>query len=581
MTRRHSAALGAVLTLLAIYTMAYLFELKRVAVVQVRSIATRVAELDRQIKQLSFTPRLLSSDPHIVTAIGNTNAANTTAANRRLSTVQTDSRLDFAFLMNSSGITVAASNWQSDGSFIGNDYSFRPYFTAAIKGRTSSYFAVGATTGIPGYFIAEPVINDDTIDGVVVAKMALTAPVDTWREFDFHTVVLDEFGVVILSSADRFLYQPTRALSADDIAAIQHERRYPVTHLQSSGAAPMLGNFRHYAARLQTQPWQLMTLVAKQSYHKMAAFITAVAFTFFYIALLLLRIYRQQQRLVASEQRHSKELEAQVRQRTRELELAQDALIAESNYAMLGKMSAAINHEINQPLASLRLNLASLRKLIESPQGHTSDIEDIVVESDRTTKRIGLVINTLRNYTRGNSLRLEIIDLGTLAREVTDTVKTERPTMSKHLSVTISSDAGSIEGDRVLLQQALLNLLYNAIDAVLPCDNPLMALTVSAALPGRDHPELSSQPSADNHKSLDLSRRFVSISVSDNGGGVATDMIPTLFEPFSTAKSHHRGLGLGLTIARQIADSHRGQLLYSQLPDGSRFSLLLPIADKP
>ncbi|MFK7853255.1 MAG: ATP-binding protein [Granulosicoccus sp.] len=577
MSRRTSIGLALIAVLLAIYAAAYVFELNKVKNTHMRSIAAHVVQFDRQIEQLSFIPKLLSGDTNIVNAIRLTTPEHVQLANLRLQKAQIDSGLDFAFLMNMEGITVASSNWGNAVSFVGKDYSFRPYFKNAARGMSSTYFAVGATTGVPGYFIAEPVSVNSIVMGVVVAKMALSAPVETWRGLDFETAILDEYGVAILASSNELLYRATRPLLASEIDELNNERRYPTDMLENSSISKTSEKYRKYSAHLQSEPWQYITLVAKHTYHLRAAYISAISFAFACIALLLFRTYRQQRHMVASEQRHSRELEGQVKRRTAELEKAQDALIAESNYAILGKMSAAINHEINQPLASLRLNLASLRKLVENPSGNVKDIEEIVVESDRTTKRIGLVIASLRNYTRKNRMRVESINVMNLIEEVASSIRIERPTMSKHLTLSGSLNKILIDGDRVLLQQALFNLLYNAIDSVIQNEHPIITLSLIDPMPG---PEIlksyDQEYTLERIKNTDPSKCYVGISVKDNGDGVPLEILPSLFEPFSTNKDHQGGLGLGLTIANQIAESHKGMLIYSRVTNGSRFTLLLP-----
>lgn len=572
---------GAIAVVLAIYAMAYLFELNRVSTAQSRAISAQVKELDRQIERLSFIPKLLSADTEIVKAVTVSSASSIKAANLRLEAARNDSGLDFAFLMDTKGITVASSNWNNEVSFVGNDYSFRPYFKGALLAKTSTYFAVGATTGEPGYFIAEPVIEGSRVIGVVVAKMALDAPVETWEGLNFETAITDEHGVVILTSKKQLLYKPTHPLTTVEINTIQSERRYPVTYLETQKAEQAFSQYRKYMSRLRTEPWQYITLVPRKSYHLMAFYLSAITLAFVCIGLLLLRIYRQQKRLVTVEQEHSRALEDQVLERTEALERAQHALIAESNYAILGRMSAAINHEINQPLASLRLNLASLRKLIENPSDNVEEIETTVIDSDRTTKRIGLVITTLRNYSRNNRMHMDKIDINALLDDVTGAIRIERPKMCEHIDVTNASVDIRVEGDKILLEQALLNLLYNAIDSVIQATNPKVTLAVRNPSSGADIASLHEKEyTADRTSALDMTQYYVSISVTDNGGGVPKHLIPNLFEPFTTGKDTHGGLGLGLTIANQIAESHRGVLIYTGVTDGSTFTLLLPALTK-
>lgn len=578
MIGKNSSTVAVAALIALMYALAYSVEFKRVRGAQSRSLAAHVIELDRQITQLSFVPKLLSDDVAISNAVLEPTPNNIKTANLRLEKAQHQSGLEFAFLMDVDGLTIASSNWNETPSFVSQNYSFRPYFKGAILGRTATFFAVGATTGIPGYFIAEPVLAGSVIKGVVVTKTTLAAPVDTWRELDFESAVVDEFGVIILASDRNFLYLTTRTISDEDRSRIELERRYPLSPIKGSDSEARLASYRSYSRELKAEPWKLMALVPRSSYHLRALVISAIASALSFIAFLLVRNYRQQKALVANEQRHSKELEDQVVKRTRELEETQHALISESNYAVLGRMSAAINHEINQPLASLRLNLASLRKLITKQGDNTREIEEIVVESDRTTKRIGLVITSLRNYARNDKMRFVQVDVQDVITEVVNVLRSERPTMSKHLIVDTYLEKPFVEGDKVLLQQALLNLLYNALDTVIDVEAPKVRIIVGGTQTGTEiETYLQVNTTGANSPEIDSTRLYVVISVEDNGGGVAEEIIPTLFDPFTTDSGNKGGLGLGLTIAKQIAESHNGFMGYSDITRGSRFSLVLPV----
>ena len=137
-------------------------------------LQTQIDGFNREVNQLSFVPKLLSNDTTIIAALNETSDPLTGPnllknASKILKQAQLESGLEFSFLLNEDGKTIAASNWQDPVSFIGRDYSFRPYFINAMYGESSTYYAVGATTGIPGYFMAEPVIEKGSTIGVVVA----------------------------------------------------------------------------------------------------------------------------------------------------------------------------------------------------------------------------------------------------------------------------------------------------------------------------------------------------------------------------------------------------------------------------
>ena len=539
-------------------------------------LQTQIDGFNREVNQLSFVPKLLSNDTTIVTAIGEHSKQDSDAkyrenASRRLKQTQIESGLEFSFLLNKEGTTIAASNWLDPVSFIGRDYSFRPYFTNAMNGDSSTYYAVGATTGIPGYFMAEPVTDNGSIIGVVVVKVNLDEVAESWGASESQTVLVDEFGTVILSSEAQYLYRPTVALSEEILSQLTQERRYGRQWQNTSTEDAQIlsfSDFRQSARTLNESNWRMIHLLPKQSVWLSATFKTITTYAALLIVALLYSLYRQQHRLVTAEQRISRELETQVHERTLELEAIQKTLIAESNFAILGRMSTAINHEINQPLATLRLNLASLRTLLSErdlTDESLSSIEQIVTDSDRTTKRIARVVTSLRSYARHNKVVAKPIDTNAMLREVQQTIETERQNMSAFLSFDITPKLPTISGDSTLLQQGILNLLYNAFDSVLAREHPEVKL---AAVPA----------SADDKKNTDSVSEIV-ISVSDNGPGVADTIKDSLFEPFTTNRMHNGGLGLGLTITQQIIESHDGSLRFETSSTGCCFSIFLPSLD--
>ncbi len=563
---------------LTIYTAIYSYHIYGDENAKSLSMSAQVSELDQRFEQLSFIPKLLSDDSYIVNCIADKSSTNIQLANQRLRKIQRESGLDFAFLLDKEGNTIASSNWNDEISFIDKNYAFRPYFVNAMRGVKATYFAVGATTGIPGYFIAEPVFQESEVAGVVVAKMALTAPVDTWKSLAHDSAVVDEYGVIILTTNENFLYKPTRTVSVQESTAIQSERRYIIPPRNFKDNESIFSRYIRHSKPLSTEPWQLMTFSPKLALHKSTMAKAVIAFISLLTLWLLYRTYKQQRRLVSYEQKHSRELEEKVRERTLELEQAQDVLISESNYVFLGRMSAAINHEINQPLTTLRMNLASLRQLIREPKKNIDEIEQTIIESDRTTKRITRVITSLRNYARSNTINLETVNLNNLISDSISTIELERPLMSQHLVVETYERSTSIFGNHVLLQQALLNLIYNAIDAVIQVPNPVITLNLTH--PSSTTEVLSLMTDATITRLLsekNQSTHYVNITVSDNGAGVPAHIADTLFEPFTSEKANHQGLGLGLTISNQIAEAHRGALTYVRKNNTSAFSLILPL----
>jgi len=202
------------------------FEERRIAKVMHTQLQGKAAELDRQLTQFSVVPRLLARNPDIINALSAADGQQLQLANVALSHAQLDSSASFAFVMNPAGTTVAASNYAAEVSFVGVNYGFRPYFKQALTGTEATFFAVGATTGEPGYFVANPVTVENEVKGVVVVKFELAGLFDSWRLNPYEWLAIDEFGVVILSTDSQYLYAPTSDLSSENIDKITGDRKY-------------------------------------------------------------------------------------------------------------------------------------------------------------------------------------------------------------------------------------------------------------------------------------------------------------------------------------------------------------------
>jgi len=544
---------------------------------QQQQLQANVADLRQLLRQFAVMPAILASDPRLSNALISQNSQDNSDAIAqansvlRLATQRSDAA--FAFLMDKSGLTVAASNFQQPVSFVGQNYGFRPYFSKAMLGKKASYFAVGATTGIPGYFVSEPIRNDGEIIGVVAVKLEPQQLPMSWNTESAIALVTDELGVSILSTDDQLLYIRTRKLDDPAFRLIEQERRYTISknhyldiqnqhrwQLLSEQGKPFAA-YRVSSVDLDIEPWSLSLLTPMRVIHINVLRNLVILLGVLMIAGLLLHAYRQQVRLAQERAKLANRLEQLVDEKTRELEGAQQALIAESNYSMLGKMSAAINHEINQPLASLRLNLATLRQLIEnasnkgssteqamlaSSNGNTEQGEDsiqsTVVDLDRTAKRITRVIDTLRALPQQNRSGFLPVDVHQLLRDSVDNLRADRKQLSQCLTLNLQVELGAchVLGQRILLQQAILNVLYNALDAVAAVNKPYAELRVSVL------------------------NATVSIEVRDNGAGVSPDMESALFEPFESAPEKVSGMGIGLTLARQIINDHGGALTYQR-----------------
>jgi len=559
----NQALLTAVLLLIAIsmlFAILYQWSFEREHSRLQGLLNAQAIELDRQLENLDVIPKVLSSDPRLIDLLLHKSQTTRQQANQLLRSVEQVTQVSDAYLLDITGLTLAASNQGRSNSFVGNNYSFRPYFKDALAGKQSSQYAVGITTGVPGYFIAHPVFAQQKIIGVVVLKMTLSHLPDSWRAQANKSLLLDQLGIVILATDTKMLYARTQQLNLQQRDAATNDSFYPSARKSSLNinvaARTVKFSGQSFVAANQTlknQNWQLMMLSTKASVLLQAAAYCLAALVLACFLWLMLRSYRYQRDLAFSEQKNARQLEVLVSERTQALEKAQQELIVESNFAVLGRLSAAINHEVNQPLASLRFNLASLRQMTEQTPLALDDLQQTVIDCDRTTKRIARVVEALRSIARPVNASFETVPLKALLLEVVQTVKRERPQLSKHLHCPAVESELEVQGNRVLLQQALLNLLYNAFDAVLSVEQPRVDLKCSVVA------------------------QTAKIQVIDNGSGIEPELQDKLFTPFTQGSSRTNGLGLGLALAHQIAERHHGDLSFSpEQNGGSCFSLSLP-----
>lgn len=522
-----------------------------------------VVEVNKQLERLLFLPRVLATDPRFSEFLNTESDSDIYRWNVLLEQIKQKSNAAYVFILDREGLAVASSNWGEISSFVGQDYSFRPYFRTAIEGQLTTYFAVGATTGKSGYFIANPIRRDGVVLGVIVVKIHLNSLEDSWDRLNYDIALFDEIDVAIMSNREDFLYVPFGELSEKRRHQISLEKRYPL-HLNaefsgSRDSVVVLSSkqsvgFFSVSKDIAAEPWKARLFYSRSAYWNRVYIYLATLSLVFVIIVLMTRVFRQQKLIADVGREHARQLVRKVAERSRQLESTQQKLIVQSNYALLGKMSAAINHEINQPLTSLRFNLASLRQLLDEDRLRIDIVRQVAVESDLTTKRISRVMETLRSVSKTSSTEFEPVDLNDLIVDSEKIVKRERPNTSRCLTIEQVDSRLMVSGNFILLQQAVLNLLSNAFDAILQQEQA----KVFMALERRGDKAL--------------------IYVEDNGVGVSKQMTSRLFDEYTSSKSGASGLGLGLALSSQIAIDHRGRLRYDPLLiTGSRFSIELPL----
>ena len=217
----------------------------------------------RRIGTISHLTYVMAQDPFVIeTAQGD----GTGVLNQRFEDFAAQAGLDAIYLMNEDGITISASNFREVGSFVGQNYAFRPYFQMALSGEQGRFYAIGTTTGLPGYFIANAVLGEaGTPTGVVAIKIDFSDLQESWRNSGEQVLLANEDGVVLLSSDPDWQYRVLNPLSEQQQEAIRQARQFPGQELEpldwsriSETQARISGSKRlHLAASELPHGWSL------------------------------------------------------------------------------------------------------------------------------------------------------------------------------------------------------------------------------------------------------------------------------------------------------------------------------------
>ncbi len=190
--------------------------------------------LKNEIEKFQSLPPLLATNDGLSRFLtSEKNAQQTEALNRYFEQVAAITGASDIYLMDAEATTVAASNWYSSSTFIGRNFSYRPYFTEAITGHQGRYFALGTTSRKRGYYFSHPVYNDIGIIGVVVVKIDLNDIEEQWSDPILDLLVTDDDGVIFISTLPEWKFHSIKKLSPSDLERIKNSKRYPDQQLSS------------------------------------------------------------------------------------------------------------------------------------------------------------------------------------------------------------------------------------------------------------------------------------------------------------------------------------------------------------
>jgi len=508
--------------------------------------STLTSELDR----FQHLPFVLSRDRVVREGAS---GRNLDALNERFEAFAERSNLDAIYLMDRTGSTIAASNFREDVSFLGQNYGFRPYFADAMAGRSTSFFGIGSTTGLPGYFISEPVRDDaERIIGVVALKLSLAPLVDAWAGGGESVFVSNPDGVVVLSSQREWLYQTLHPLGEArraEILARQQFAGLPLPALDWHNDEPGMATlndltYLHAARPAGDLDWTLHYLADRNRVVERAALSAIVAGLL--LTVLLTYAMAARSRRIHAALSASQQARQDLQRANRELQDAQDTLARHSRLAALGQLAASVTHELGQPITALRNYVAAAQIGRQAPE-LASQVSRIVLRMENITRQLKFFATT-------NETPPEPMDLRTIVHGAILLVGPDFESDGVALKIDLPDDPVPVAGARLRLEQVLVNLLRNAR---------------LAALEGGEPPVVRIRMTRAGAVAL--------LGVSDNGGGFEGDE-GMLFEPFHSNRSSGEGMGLGLSISYSITKDHGGTLRAENSPGGGAvFTMALPL----
>lgn len=515
-------------------------------------MALYLRALNETLRQHQHLPFVLARDPRYSDALVGRGTQEIT--NQRLNTLAREAKLEAIYLMDATGDVVATSNAGLPHSFLSQNYGFRPYFQEALNGKCSDYFAIGATSGRPGYFVAEAVTNavGDSI-GVIAIKLDVSELQRSWESNRETVVAINKDGIVVLASNADWLYRPAHKLDAALRNEVLASRQFgtqtlvPLDWRTQAEARVFVAGTSYIVAsgRSDWREWSVHYLLPQSAILRQT--LVATAFFGSIIALLVgfatfLRSRRIEQAFTISERQRAELLLS-----NEQLEKAQSDLARSAKLAALGHLAGSVTHELGQPISAFRNHLAA------AEIGNEITSPTTALNLNRLVDRMEAITKQFRYFARGHSDQKKPVDLARVLREAENLLAAEIASAGISFQREQCAASVQIHAHQIQLEQAFTNLFKNAVQAVTGLATPQIDIKIRIA------------------------QQVAVIRVCDNGSGLGEATLSELQELFFTTKPSGEGMGLGLAITTEIIRDHGGDLSLGTSDIGAEFVVTLPI----
>lgn len=508
-----------------------------------------------ELQRNSVVPLLLSRDPVLIRALEQGDFAR---ASQRLISYLDDIGAESLMLLNREGRVVAATERQR----LGENRANAAFFVQAARSPETVFTTNDPDTGRYDFTFSRRLSEEGRLLGVVLVEVDLARLVERWRGGSEAVFVMASTGQIILSTEARW-----RGLTEDEALALQDAPSAIRRALQEAGDwafGPTRASGSDATLRLsQAIPfrgWSIVSYTAYGSVRERVNGVLALLVMGFALLLaggfaLISRRARLQTRVFQRESaelrrlndRLSREI-AERQKAERDLQQAELSLVQSQKLAALGEMSAAVSHELNQPLAAMKTYLAGAKLLLQRrrPEEALSSFQRI----DDLIDRMGAITRQLKSYARKGGDDFAPVDLREALEGALTMMEPQLRQMKVDITRSIPRDAVMVMGDRLRLEQVIINLLRNALDAMKSVPKRELDIIIAGGAEAV-------------------------LSVRDSGLGI--ENLAQLFEPFYTTKKPGEGVGLGLAISNGIVTDFGGRLSARNAQGGGAvFEIRLP-----
>jgi len=574
-------AVSCVLALAQAYSSANGFYRERAQSSGQSALALVAEAVDQTIGRFQPVPGLIAGDPSLRQMLQqDVGSGFAPFMSEKLRQIAISVDASEIYVMDQTGLTVATSNYRDADSFLGRNFSYRPYFTQSVAGKTAFFHALGTTSDERGFFFAAPILDGIEVLGVLAVKITAGEIEQDWIGLGHDILIADGNGIVFLTSRSEYKFRALATLSVPVRARIADTRQFPLDKIRPMGLSAdvtdsdsvqvsIVGTEDDFLAAsmpLQLAGWHAMVFTPLRPVHiqvlrtMILAGLVLTAALLSALVILQRRANTLQRIKIETEQRAV--LEDKVQERTADLDAAnallraevaerrnaeerlrksQKELVKTGKLAALGQMSAAISHEINQPLAAIKSYAENAGRFLAHDR--VEDAKSNIVSISKMSDRMAEISRHLRTFARRPGDTLAPINVTDVITETIGLVGPQLRAQNAAVSFDPETEVWAL-GGKLRLQQVLVNIVTNGLEAMSENETAVIDIQV-------ERTEDAAQ-----------------ITLRDHGPGLPQESIDQVFDAFYTTKEAGVGMGLGMSISHNIISDFGGALTAANHPEG-------------